>query len=59
MFGADESSIASHNSLSGIVPRACHEIFQAIKDRSLNCGIDTQVSVSYVEIYGNQVCTDS
>jgi len=41
----------------GIVPRACFEIFQAVEYRkqNLNLTIDTEVAISYVEIYGDSV----
>ncbi|KAL7553123.1 hypothetical protein ACHAWF_016378 [Thalassiosira exigua] len=47
----------SCSSFSGIVPRACSELMAAIKFRrkSLNLNIKCTVSVSFVEIYGNDV----
>lgn len=54
MFGDDvESSKKSH--LDGIVPRACAEIFQALDDKRQKGYLDLDLSISYVEIYGDQV----
>lgn len=41
----------------GIVPRSCTELFNALEYRRENLGIDlkAEVSVSYIEIYGNEV----
>lgn len=41
----------------GIVPRACSQLFEAIgyRRRSLNIDIDATVSVSYVEVFGDEV----
>ncbi|KAL7532335.1 hypothetical protein ACHAXR_004567 [Thalassiosira sp. AJA248-18] len=58
MFGAPESSHDdSHSNLSGIVPRACSELMSAVSYRkeSLNLNIQCTVSVSFVEIYGNDI----
>lgn len=59
MFGADNKSfVEGHASDSwGIVPRACSEVFNAIEFRNkhINFSIDTEVAVSYIEIYGNEV----
>ena len=43
--------------IQGIVPRACHEIFEAIhyRKRNLNMKIDAEVSVSYIEVFGNEI----
>lgn len=54
-----ESSYISLKDLEGrgIVPRACEEIFQAIKQRSSsgNSIIHAEVKVSYVEVFGDEV----
>mmetsp|Transcript_28101 Transcript_28101/g.47512 ORF Transcript_28101/g.47512 Transcript_28101/m.47512 type:complete len:759 (+) Transcript_28101:73-2349(+) len=39
----------------GIVIRACEEIFRAIEDRRKRFGIEAEVSISYVEVYGETV----
>ena len=41
----------------GIVPRSCHEILKAVKFReeNLNFQIDTEIAISYIEIYGDSV----
>ena len=39
----------------GIVPRACEEIFNAIEARRRENGIEAEVSVSYVEVFGDEV----
>jgi hypothetical protein len=55
MFGESESNIgALADRKKGIVPRACAEIFQAIAQRE-KMGIQCQLGVSYVEIYGDYV----
>ena len=38
----------------GLVQRACSQIFVAAKERRLQ-GIDCDLHVSYVEVYGNDV----
>ena len=50
MFGGGVRSDDPHR---GVVPRACHEILNAIKDRSDS--IDACLGLSYVEIYGDHV----
>ena len=61
-----ESSYISLKDLEGrgIVPRACEEIFQAIKQRSSSSSsssssgnniIHAEVKVSYVEVFGDEV----
>lgn len=56
MFGKDDSSIFGANQEGkGIVPRACEEILAAIKQRKEINGIDSVLTVAYVEIYGDQV----
>lgn len=56
MFGAPENQ-GSSSSFSGIVPRACSELMSAVRYRkeSLNLDIECTVSVSFVEIYGNDI----
>lgn len=41
----------------GIVPRAIKEVFDAIgyRKKHLNLNVDIQVSVSYIEIYGDEI----
>lgn len=39
----------------GIVPRACEEIFTAVQQRRRQNGIDSEISVSYVEVFGDEV----
>lgn len=41
----------------GIVPRAIHEVFEAInyRKKNLNLHIESDISISYVEIYGDKV----
>ena len=68
MFGADEASIYSYGSTAqasgcyhhlndgkGIVPRACEEIFHAVQQRREVNGIEAEVFVSYVEVFGDEV----
>jgi kinesin family protein 5 len=56
MFGRDDRAIFGHDKEGrGIVPRACQEILQAIKSRQEINGIHSTLSVSYVEIYGDQI----
>jgi kinesin family member 5 len=54
MFGTDESQYGKAE-VRGIIPRACEEILQAVKQRAVMNQIDTVIKVSYVEIYGDQV----
>ena len=39
----------------GIVPRACHEIMSATDSRLREHGIQAELAVSYVEVFGNAV----
>lgn len=62
MFGADSTAADKPSASSsqqadgrGIVPRACEEIFHALQQRRLVNGIDAQISVSYVEVFGDEV----
>jgi kinesin family member 5 len=55
MFGAEDSFFGRETEASGIVSRACIEIFQAIQHRRQECGIEAQVAISYVEIYGDRI----
>lgn len=56
MFGKDNESIYGQKKEGkGIIPRAMEEIFQAVEKRRVNNGIEAELAVSYVEIYGEQV----
>ncbi len=63
MFGPEDRNlycteeVQSHNGMSGIVPRACKEIFDALSYRRehLNLKMDANVAVSYIEIYGSHI----
>jgi hypothetical protein len=60
MFGQHKHDYSHHDDLPrqyGILPRACSEIFQAIKYRTdnLKLTLTSEVYISYVEIYGNKV----
>ena len=56
MFGAPDMRGLSSN-LSGIVPQACSDVISAVRSRkeSLDIDIECTMSVSFVEIYGNDV----
>jgi hypothetical protein len=56
MFGEPESQ-GSSSGLNGIVPRACSELIEAARYRrhELNLTIQCTISVSFVEIYGNDI----
>jgi kinesin family protein 5 len=60
MFGQHTSAYMFREGLSndcGILPRACCEIFEAIKYRTdhVKLNLTSEVYISYVEIYGNKV----
>lgn len=63
LFGAEKEPFGSLRTEMGvrdswgIVPRACHEIFQALGIRHSSCCLDfeTKIAVSYVEIFGDSV----
>lgn len=58
MFGREEDLLQSSVNLkpdAGIVPRACNEIFTAMKQRYDQHGIVSEVAISYVEIFGDQI----
>ena len=57
MFGPNDSMLP--NSMNkGIVPMACQEIFDVLNYRrnNLNLDIEAQVSLSYIEIFGSEIC---
>jgi len=58
--GGDKSLGLNANKRSevwGIVPRACAQLFDALeyRRRSLNFSIEASVSISYVEVFGDEV----
>lgn len=54
MFGSDDEAIFGANLYgAGIVPRAMHDILAAMRERSHD--IESQLSISYVEIFGENV----
>lgn len=59
MFGTevpDPNALPSaRQETKGIVPRACEEIFAALEQRRRVNGIDSEISVSYVEVFGDEV----
>eukprot|EP00526_Cylindrotheca_closterium_P004944 CAMPEP_0113637410 /NCGR_PEP_ID=MMETSP0017_2-20120614/19581_1 /TAXON_ID=2856 /ORGANISM="Cylindrotheca closterium" /LENGTH=632 /DNA_ID=CAMNT_0000548435 /DNA_START=53 /DNA_END=1951 /DNA_ORIENTATION=+ /assembly_acc=CAM_ASM_000147 len=62
MFGPHDPSKESmsfglYSSKWGIIPRACHEVFQVLEYRKANVkvDIDASVAMSYIEIYGDTV----
>lgn len=54
MFGRDEQSFRDKEG-KGIIPRACEEILQAIEQRRVQNQIESELKISYVEIYGDHV----
>ena len=57
MFGKDGSSFCTNtantnNDGKGLVPRACEEIFHAIHQRKKLNQIDSEIFISYIEIFG-------
>ena len=59
MFGEDKRyAYRRHQAnMEGLVPRACREIFDAVKarERKLELDIKATVSATYVEVYGNEI----
>lgn len=57
MFGADDSSIhGGKKSIgAGIVPRACAEIISALKQKKEVNKIESRLTVSYIEVFGEYV----
>lgn len=56
MFGRDEDSILGRDKDGkGIIPRACEELLAAVEMRQRTNGIESEVFVSYVEVFGDQV----
>ena len=53
-FGPSPSEASYQPNNRGLVQRACEEIFQASEERQ-QLGIESKLSVSYVEVYGNEV----
>lgn len=58
MFGPNDNSMLSNNMNKGIVPTACQEIFDVLnyRKKKLNLDIEAQVSLSYIEIFGSEIC---
>jgi len=62
MFGPDDKCLHSSDDiqvgLRGIVPRACKEIFETLSYRKTNLDlkIESSLAVSYIEVYGSQIC---
>jgi kinesin family member 5 len=54
MFG-NSSRTPSPAATRGIVPRACEEILEAVKEKLTKGYLETALAVSYVEVYGDQV----
>ena len=40
---------------AGIVPQACTEVLEAMRERQENHGVASQLSLSYVEVFGDEV----
>jgi hypothetical protein len=58
MFGPDPAVAGDDTQAQqqqGIVPRACTELLDAIDDRRRRHGIEAELRVSYVEVYGDDV----
>jgi hypothetical protein len=56
MFGRDDKSIYGHDREGkGIIPRVCDEILTAIHRRKEENVIQSHLSISYVEIYGDHI----
>uniref|UniRef100_A0A7S2SJP8 Kinesin motor domain-containing protein n=1 Tax=Mucochytrium quahogii TaxID=96639 RepID=A0A7S2SJP8_9STRA len=56
MFGPDdEAACGNAGKDDGLVPRICHDVFASLKHRRETQSIDGTLSVSYIEIYGDQV----
>mmetsp|Transcript_25872 Transcript_25872/g.43132 ORF Transcript_25872/g.43132 Transcript_25872/m.43132 type:complete len:889 (+) Transcript_25872:106-2772(+) len=53
--GGANTAYFYHSEHKGIVPRACEELFAALTERATTNGIESEVSVSYVEIFGDEV----
>mmetsp|Transcript_4697 Transcript_4697/g.21388 ORF Transcript_4697/g.21388 Transcript_4697/m.21388 type:complete len:688 (+) Transcript_4697:74-2137(+) len=51
MFGELDQKSESR----GLVPRACEEIFAAAADRKRGLGVTSEMAVSYVEIFGDEM----
>ncbi len=58
MFGAGNGDVdhgVAYESSRGIVPRAVEEIFEAVEKRRRCDGISSNLSLSYIEVFGDQV----
>ena len=60
LFGPDAATSCSLNLTprSGIVPRACAEVFAAVARRR-EAGIECALQMSYIEVFGEQVSKPS
>ena len=50
--------MSTKTAVTGIISRACNDSFEALsfREKSLNIKFDTSLAVSYIEIYGSQIC---
>jgi len=60
MFGENKSLHVKGEKMLppfGVVPRSCHQIFDALdfRRRNLKIDIEAKLSISYIEVYGNDV----
>ena len=55
MFGEAEADPRLPHEKRGLVPRVCEELLAAAEARRATAGIDTVLSVSYVEVFGSEV----
>lgn len=56
MFGKDEEAVYGlEDKNKGIAPRAFVEIFNAIEERKQKFSVNSQLAVSYIEIFGEHV----
>ena len=62
MYGPDDLNLVSAPPMSavlpqqsGVVPRACREVFNAVEFRREHLDLEISIGLSYIEIYGNEV----
>jgi len=56
MFGPDADAIFGADlGQRGVIPRTCQEVLDGIVHRKKHCGIEGNLAVSYVEVYGDTV----
>ena len=53
--GSADPRLGDRHNRTGLVPRACTELVEAMRQRRATLGIDASLRAAYVEVYGAEV----